>query len=82
MGSNGRRSVADGAGVERRRSHQLATHRLRRIAAVMVAALVASVTMLPAEAAPGDGAWQIQLDKVAPEAVVSGVPSSFLLSVQ
>lgn len=33
-------------------------------------------------AAPGDGVWQITLDKVAPDPVPTGVPSSFLLSLQ
>ncbi|MGC3954876.1 MAG: DUF11 domain-containing protein [Propionicimonas sp.] len=35
-----------------------------------------------ASAAPGDGAWQIRFDKVAPDSVASGVPTEFQLSLQ
>ncbi len=49
---------------------------------MLVALLAVPTAGLVTHAAPGDGAWQIQLDKVAPDPVDSGVPSSFLLALQ
>ena len=49
---------------------------------MLVALLAVPTASLVTHAAPGDGAWQVQLDKVAPDPVESGVPSAFLLALQ
>lgn len=52
--------------------------------AVLVTTLVStsSIGGPVAQAAPGDGEWQVQLAKVAPDPVEAGVPTPFVLSVQ
>ncbi len=79
MESNDRRSAARGRG---------GLHRAWLVggigAAVLVSMLVVGSPLADpaAHAQSGEGSWQIQLDKVAPDPVASGVPSSFLLSLQ